>query len=142
MTTGEVCSPNNAETERESTERCREDALEDRGTSKDVLWGFHTCPRRSRRTSFAIYSNFHIRHTTADPISTRKHILRLPQVNPLRTTSWHKGNVGSCGTNLLIPHSAKGLRLLDQPDHFSRTTCGTGARGSTCRCGEAGEGCK
>ena len=76
---------------------------------------------RSRRGTFAIHLTSDVCYTTADPISTKGYILGLPQLNLLCTSSWHKGNVGSCGTNLLIPHSAKGLRLLDQPDRrFAR----------------------
>ena len=76
---------------------------------------------RSRRGMFAIHLTFDVCYTTADPIFTKGYILGLPQLNLLCTPSWHEGNVGSCGTNLLIPHSAKGLRLLDQPDRrFAR----------------------
>ena len=92
---------------------------------------FTPTPCDPHAEALPIRLDFRIRRTTADPIRTRKLILGSPQLHLKRTTSWHRGNVGSCGTNMLIPHSAKGLRLLHQPDHFLWTTYGTGAWGST-----------
>jgi len=92
---------------------------------------FTPTPCDPHTEALPICLDFRIRHATADPIRTKKHILRSPQLHLIRTTSWHRSNVGSCGANMLIPHSAKGLRLLHQPDCFLWTTCGTGPWGST-----------
>jgi hypothetical protein len=96
-------------------------------------------PDATQAQRFAIHLSFHLDYATADPIRTKKPILRLPRLHSMRTSSWHPGNAGSCGTNMLIPHSAKGLKLLHQRNHCLSTTCGTGARGSTYLRGEVGE---
>jgi hypothetical protein len=88
---------------------------------REMFYAVFTRARCDPDVEYLPSITFDVCYTTADPISTKGYILGLPQLNLLCTSSWHEGNVGSCGTNLLIPHSAKGLRLLDQPDRrFAR----------------------